>query len=60
MEYHDTDELYTPAFLSFHIYIYIWPDYGLFRPKLVAKIWNNKIKGKLCQSEYMFYLILIL
>jgi len=38
MEYHDTDELYTPAFLSFHIYIYIWPDYGLFRPKLVAKI----------------------
>ena len=37
-----------------------WPDDGLFRPKLVANIWNNKIKRQLCQTEYIFYSILIL
>jgi hypothetical protein len=40
---HDIDWLHSnaPASLSFYKY---WPDDGLFRPKLVANIWNNKIK----------------
>jgi hypothetical protein len=41
---HDIDKLYVlyaPAFLRFFKH---WPDDGLFRPKLVANIWNNKIK----------------
>jgi hypothetical protein len=29
-------------------------------PKLVADIWNNEIKRKLGQTEYIFYSILIL
>ena len=45
------------AFLIF--FINIWPDNGLFRPKLVATIWNNKVKRKLCQTEYLFCFILI-
>ena len=51
------DELYEPAFLSFCKY---WPDDDLFRPKLIANIWNNKIKIYLYQTEYIFYFILIL
>ena len=38
---HDIDELHAPEFLSFYKY---WPDDGLVRLKLVANIWNNKIK----------------
>ena len=37
----------------------MWPDDGLFRPKLVAKILNNKIKRRFYQTEYIFYFILI-
>ena len=32
-----------------------WPDDGLFRLKLVANNWNNKIK--IVVSEYIFYFI---
>jgi len=49
--------LYVPAFLSC---LHIWPDDDLFRPELVANIWNNKIKIKLCQTEYIHYTISIL
>ena len=56
---HHIDELFyaTEFFLSFYKY---WPDDGLVRPKLDANTWNNKIKRRLWQTEYMFYLILIL
>jgi hypothetical protein len=37
-----------------------WPDDGLFRPKLVANIWNNKKKIYLWQAENISYFILIL
>ena len=44
--------LYDPAFLIFYKY---WPDDGLIRLKLVANIWNNKIKRSLWQTEYIFW-----
>ena len=44
----------------FKIFINIWPEDGLVRSKLVASIWNNKIKIKFCQVEYILYFILIL
>ena len=38
---------------------YFRPGDGLFRPKVVAKNWNNKIKTRLCLTECIFYFILI-
>jgi hypothetical protein len=32
-----------------------WPDNGLFRPKLEASDWNNKIKRYLSHSQYTFH-----
>jgi hypothetical protein len=42
----------------FKFYKY-WHIDGLFRPKPVTNILNNKIKRQLWQTEYMFYFILI-
>jgi len=56
---HDTDELYY-MHQHFFVFINISPDNVLFRPKLVANIWNKNIFKKLCQTEYIFYIILIL
>jgi len=47
----------TSVFKSF---LCIWPNDDLLRPKLLANMWNNKIKINLCQTEYIFYIILIL
>jgi hypothetical protein len=43
---------YAPAFLSF-FYKYC-PDDGLFRPKLVAKILNNKTKDG-CDRRSVYF-----
>ena len=48
MESHDIDELYAPAFLNSYKY---WPDDGLFKSKLVANIWNNKIIKDSCDKR---------
>jgi hypothetical protein len=37
-----------------------WPNDDLLRPKQVANKRNNKIKRPLCQTEYIFNVILIL
>jgi hypothetical protein len=37
-------------------FINIWPDDSLFRPKIVANIWNNEIKWKLCQTECFIWI----
>jgi hypothetical protein len=41
----------TSFFLSFYKY---WPDDGLFKPKLVANIWNNKLKDS-CDRRSTYF-----
>jgi hypothetical protein len=49
----------TLYYMNRHFFYKNRPDDGLVRVKLVANIWNNKIR-KLWQTEYVYYFILIL
>jgi hypothetical protein len=51
---HDTDELYY-MHQCLYVFINIWPDDGLFRPKLVANILNNEIQ-KSCDRPNTYFI----
>jgi hypothetical protein len=58
MESHNNDEQYF-LYTGIYVFIYILPDDGLPRPKLVAKT-NTIYDSCVWLSTYIFYFILIL
>jgi hypothetical protein len=36
-----------------------WPDDGLFRPQLVTKIWNNKIKRVVTDGAHILFILIL-